>query len=182
MLTLAHRVAGQRVRNRRGNSTHSAVPAGSLPFERHVIPPRVAIRRAFSVRDSPVALYSYYLASIGKWLGQKCVRNESNSSRTIGLLLPLETVSTLGMRECCRSRQLLVTRSQPSHFSFSTSVLATTRRRYHAARVQHHRCIKKEHTCVCFRPRSQMRFFLATHPALNCSPGIAHLGYADMVL
>jgi hypothetical protein len=38
MLTLAHRVAGQRVRNRRGNSTHSAVPAGSLPFERHVIP------------------------------------------------------------------------------------------------------------------------------------------------
>jgi hypothetical protein len=38
MLTLAHRVAGQRVRNRRGNSTHSAVPAGSLPVERHVIP------------------------------------------------------------------------------------------------------------------------------------------------
>ena len=113
MLTLAHQVAGQRVRNRRGNSTLSAVPAWSLPFERHVIPSRVAIRRAFSVRDGPVALYSYYLASIGKWLGQKCVRNESNSARTIGLLLPLETVSTLGMRERCHSRQPLGTLSQP---------------------------------------------------------------------
>ena len=57
MLTLAHRVAS-RIRNRRGNSTHSAVPAGSLPFERHVIPPRVEIRRVFNVRDGPVALYS----------------------------------------------------------------------------------------------------------------------------
>lgn len=38
MLTRAHRIVGQRVRNRRGNSTLSAIPAGSLPFERHVIP------------------------------------------------------------------------------------------------------------------------------------------------
>ena len=58
MLTLAHRVAGQRVRNRRGNSTLSAVPAGSLPVERHVIPPRVEISRAFSVKGDPVDLYS----------------------------------------------------------------------------------------------------------------------------
>jgi len=58
MLTRAHRFAGQRVRNRRGNSTLSPVPAGSLPVERHVIPPRVEIRRAFSVRDGPVDLYS----------------------------------------------------------------------------------------------------------------------------
>jgi len=113
MLTLAHHVAGQRVRNRRGNSTLSPVPAWSLPVERHVIPSRVEIRRAFSVRDGPVALYSYYLATIGKWLGQKCVRNESTSASTIGLLLPLETVSTLGMRERCHSRQPLGTLSQP---------------------------------------------------------------------
>jgi hypothetical protein len=112
ILTRAHPVAGQRVRNKRGNSTHTAVPAGSLPFERHVILPRVEIRRAFGFRDVPVDLYSYYRASIGKWLGQKCVRNESTSSRTIGLLLPLETVSTLGMSECCYSRQLLGTLSQ----------------------------------------------------------------------
>ena len=58
MLTRAHRIVGQRVRNRRGNSTHSAVPVWSLPVERHVIPPRVEIRRAFSVRDDPVDLYS----------------------------------------------------------------------------------------------------------------------------
>ena len=70
MLTLAYHVAGQRVRNRRGNSTLSPVPAWSLPVERHVIPSRVEIRRAFSVRDGPVALYSYYLATIGKWLGR----------------------------------------------------------------------------------------------------------------
>ena len=154
MLTLAHHVAGLRVRNRRGNSTLSAVPAGSLPVERHVIPPRVEIRRAFSVRDGPVDPHSYYLASIGKWLGQKCVRNESNSLRTIGLLLPLETVSTLRLRECCRSRQLLGTRSQPSHFSFRTSVLATTRRRYHAGRVatsQVHQ--KRANLCVCVHAR-----------------------------
>jgi hypothetical protein len=106
-----HPIAGQRVRNKRGNSTHAVDLVGSLPFERHIIPPRVEIRRAFSVRDVPVDLYSYYRASIGKWLGQKCVRNESTSSRTIGLLLPLEAVSTLGMSECRHSRHLLGTLS-----------------------------------------------------------------------
>ena len=149
MLTLAHRVVGQRVRNRRGNSTHSAVPAWSLPVERHVIPPRVEIRRAFSVRDGPVALYSYYLASIGKWLGQKCVRNESTSSRTIGLLLPLETVSTLGMRECCHSHQLLGTLFQPSHSSSSTECTrndSTTVSRGKRATSQVHQ--KRVHLCV----------------------------------
>ena len=35
---------------------------------------------------------------------------------------------------------------------------------------------------MCFRPRSQMSFFLATHPALNRSPSIANLGHAGTLL
>ena len=55
-------------------------------------------------------------------------------------------------------------------------------RGYHTASVQLHRCNKKECTCVCFCPRSQMNVFLATHPVLNRSPGIANLGYAGTLL
>jgi len=55
-------------------------------------------------------------------------------------------------------------------------------RGYHTANVHHHRGSKKESTCVCSRPRSQMNVFLATHPVLNQSCSIANLGHAGTLV
>jgi hypothetical protein len=83
-----------------------------------------------------------------------------------------------GIRECCYSRQLLGTLSQSSHSSPSTSVLASTHEGITRQACNITGASKKESTCVCSRPLSQMNVFLATHPALNQSSSIAHLGHA----
>ena len=182
MLTLAHRVAGLRARNRRGNSTRSVVPAWSIPFERHVIPP------GSKSAEPSVAETAQWPYTHTTW-PQSGNDLAKNACETRALHQEPSVAS-------CRSKQSQPWECESAADLISFSEFFPSPPTPCLVRVYSHRldvgitrqecnitgASKIACTCVCSRPRSQMNVFLATHPALNQSCSIAHLGHAGTLV
>ena len=159
MLTRAHRVAGQRARNRRGNSTRSAAPAGSLPFESHVIlrgrnPPSPQCQRRCS---GPILI----LPGLNREMArpkmrakrEQFIKNHRPPPAARNRLNP-GNERVLPLSPASRD-------SFPApHSSSSTSIRATTHEGITRQACNITGTSKIKCTCVCFRPHSQMSFFL----------------------
>jgi len=180
MLTLAHRVAGLRARNRQGNSTRSVVPAWSIPFERHVIPPG-SKSAGPSVAETVQWPYTH-----NTW-PQSGNDLAKNACETRAIQQEPSVAS-------CRSKQSQPWECESAADLISFSEFFPSPPTPCLVRVYSHRLTRvsrvKSATSQVHQKSAQGVFsstlkdelFLAAHPALNRSPGIANLGHVGMLL